>query len=75
MDYVSQYIDAIESGTIVVGKRIKQFYCGIIKPIIPKTLKNMCARAALRAFVEALKAAMLEVTVVPIFSPMTSAMP
>ena len=34
MDYVSQYIDAIESGTIVVGKRIKQFYCGIIKPII-----------------------------------------
>ena len=41
----------------------------------PKTLNTMCAIAALRAWVLAVSAATLEVTVVPIFSPITSAMP
>ena len=41
----------------------------------PKTLNSKCAMAVLRAWVFALKAARLAVTVVPMFSPMTKAMP
>ena len=41
----------------------------------PNTLKSMCAKAARRACVLAESAARFEVTVVPIFSPITSAMP
>ena len=41
----------------------------------PKILKNMCANAARRACVLAVSAAMFDVTVVPMFSPITSAMP
>ena len=41
----------------------------------PKKLKNMCDRAARRAWVLAERAAKLEVTVVPMFSPITKAIP
>ena len=41
----------------------------------PNTLKNMWARAARRACVLADMAARFEVTVVPMFSPITRAMP
>ena len=41
----------------------------------PKILNTMCAMADLRACVFAVNAARLEVTVVPIFSPITSAIP
>ena len=41
----------------------------------PKTLKNMWAKAARRACVLAERAARLEVTVVPMFSPITRAIP
>ena len=47
----------------------------IIIQITPKTLKNMWANAARRACVEAVSAAKLDVTVVPMFSPITSAIP
>ena len=43
--------------------------------ITPKTLKNMWANAALRACVLAVRAAILDVTVVPMFSPITKAIP
>ena len=41
----------------------------------PKTLKNMWARAARRACVLADRAARFDVTVVPMFSPITRAIP
>ena len=41
----------------------------------PKTLNTMCAIAARRACVLAVSAARFDVTVVPMFSPSTSAMP
>ena len=34
MNYVMQYIEAIESGEIVVSKWIRIFYCQMMKPII-----------------------------------------
>lgn len=34
MNYVAQYIEAIEKGEIVVSKWIRLFYCQMIKPII-----------------------------------------
>lgn len=34
MNYIAQYIEAIESGEIVVSKWIRMFYCNHIKPII-----------------------------------------
>ena len=43
--------------------------------ITPKMLKNMCAKAARLACVFAVRAATLDVTVVPMFSPITSAIP
>ena len=43
--------------------------------ITPNTLKTMCAMAARLACVEAESATTLEVTVVPMFSPITKAIP
>ena len=43
--------------------------------ITPNMLKNMCAKAARLACVFAVRAATLDVTVVPMFSPITNAMP
>ena len=34
MNYVAQYIEAIEKGEIVVSKWIRMFYCQMMKPII-----------------------------------------
>ena len=33
-DYVSMYIDQIENKKVVVGKKIRQFYLNIVKPIV-----------------------------------------
>ncbi len=37
MDYVSEYIRAIESGEILVNRKIRKWYCEHIKPIIEGT--------------------------------------